>query len=320
MGTTQAGRQAAVTATAIGSVNTAMTRWLVTGASGMLGQDLAALLAESGAELVVADHAELDITDREGTAAFVGAVAPDIVVNCAGWTAVDDAESHESEALAVNGDGAANLAAACAAAGARMMHPSTDYVFSGDGTQPYPEDHPTAPRSAYGRTKLAGEEAVLRLLPATGYVLRTAWLYGVHGPNFVRTMIRLEGSKDTVAIVNDQHGQPTWTMDVARQILVLAAASASAGVYHATSSGATTWMGLAREVFRLLGADPDRVTPTSSSELARPAPRPAYSVLGHARWASAGLPPLPDWRESLHASFPAMAAAEGRRPVTRSLS
>jgi dTDP-4-dehydrorhamnose reductase len=290
-----------------------MTRWLVTGAAGMLGQDLTALLAEGSAEATGLDRGALDITDPAATMDAVQQFRPDIVVNCAAWTAVDDAEAHEDLALAVNGDGAANLAAACAKAGARLMQPSTDYVFSGAGSEPYPEDHPTEPVSAYGRTKLAGEEAVLSLLPDAGYVLRTAWLYGAHGPNFVRTMIRLEGSKDTVAVVDDQRGQPTWTADVARHMLLLAEADAPPGIYHATSSGTTTWMGLAREVFRLLGADPGRVTPTTSGELARPAPRPGYSVLGHTRWASAGLPPLPDWTDSLHAAFPAIAAAEGRR-------
>ncbi len=297
-----------------------MTRWLVTGAAGMLGQDLMTLLAGSGADVTGLDRSALDITDQAATEQAVRDLRPDVVVNCAAWTAVDDAESHEAQALAVNGDGAANLAAACAEHGARLMQPSTDYVFDGTGTRPYPEDHPTAPRSAYGRTKLAGEQAVLRLLPDSGYVLRTAWLYGAHGPNFVRTMIRLEASKDTVAVVNDQHGQPTWTADVARQIVMLARSDAPPGVYHATSSGATTWMELAREVFRLLGADDARVTPTTSDELARPAPRPAYSVLGHARWASAGLQPLPDWRASLHASFPSIAAAEGRQQVASNLS
>jgi dTDP-4-dehydrorhamnose reductase len=292
-----------------------MTRWLVTGAAGMLGRDLTTLLAASGAEVIGLDRTALDITDPAATERALLEYGPDVVVNCAAWTAVDDAESHEAAAMAVNGEGAANLATACAKTAARLMQPSTDYVFDGTGTTPYPEDYPTAPRSAYGRTKLAGEQAVLTLLPDAGYVLRTAWLYGAHGPNFVRTMIRLEGSKDTVAVVDDQHGQPTWTADVARQILLLAEAGAAPGVYHASSSGATTWMGLAREVFRLLGADEERVTPTTSDQIARPAPRPAYSVLGHARWASAGLEPLPDWRASLHASFPAVAAAEGRQQV-----
>ena len=297
-----------------------MTRWLVTGAAGMLGRDLTTLLAGSGAEVIGLDRSALDITDQAATEQAVHEFGPDVVVNCAAWTAVDDAESHEAAAMAVNGDGAANMAAACAQAGARLMQPSTDYVFDGTGTRPYPEDHPTAPRSAYGRTKLAGEQSVLRLLPSSGYVLRTAWLYGAHGPNFIRTMIRLEASKDTVAVVDDQHGQPTWTADVARQMLLLAQADAAPGIYHASSSGSTTWMGLAREVFRLLGADEERVTPTTSSELSRPAPRPAYSVLGHDRWASAGLPPLPDWHASVHASFPSIAAAEGRPQVASNVS
>jgi dTDP-4-dehydrorhamnose reductase len=296
-----------------------MTSWLVTGAGGMLGQDLTALLADKGAEVTGLARSELDITDPAAVLDAVRQVRPDIVVNCAAWTAVDDAESHEDSAMAVNGQGAANLAAACRQTGARLVQPSTDYVFSGTGAEPYPEDFPTAPRTAYGRTKLAGEQAVLTLLPESGYVVRTAWLYGEHGPNFVRTMIRLEASKDTVAVVDDQRGQPTWTKDVARRILLLVEAAAPAGIYHATSTGATTWMGLACQVFRLLGADPDRVTPTSSSELARPAPRPGYSVLGHARWASAGLPPLPDWRDALECAFPAMAAVEGRQQVLRSL-
>jgi dTDP-4-dehydrorhamnose reductase len=289
-----------------------MTRWLVTGAGGMLGQDLTALLRASGAEVDALDRSQLDITDAAGTAAAVESTGPDIVVNCAAWTAVDEAEAHENEALAVNGDGAANLAAACARTGARLFLPSTDYVFSGTGSTPYAEDDPADPRTAYGRTKLAGEQAVLGMLPETGYVLRTAWLYGAHGPNFVRTMIRLEATKDTVAVVDDQYGQPTWTAAVARQILLLAQTDAEPGIYHATSTGQTSWFGLARAVFSLLGADPGRVMPTSSSDLDRPAPRPAYSVLARDASDRAGLPPLPDWRDSLKVAFPEIAASEAR--------
>jgi dTDP-4-dehydrorhamnose reductase len=294
-----------------------MTRWLITGAGGMLGQDLTGLLRTGGQDVTGLNRSALDITDALAVRAAVRDLRPDIVVNCAAWTSVDDAESNEDQALAINGDGAANLAAASAAAGARLMHLSTDYVFSGTATEPYAEDEERAPRTAYGRTKLAGEQAVRRLLPGASYVLRTAWLYGAHGPNFVRTMIRLEASKDTVAVVADQHGQPTWTADVAPQIVLLASSPAKPGIYHATASVATTWFGLARAVFRLLGADPGRVTPTLSSELARPAPRPPYSVLGHASWAGAGLAPLPDWQLSLRTAFPVIAAAEGRPQVTR---
>jgi dTDP-4-dehydrorhamnose reductase len=281
-----------------------MTSWLITGAGGMLGQELVALLRASGAPVTAVTRAGLDITDGPAVTALLARTRPDIVVNCAAFTAVDDAEAQEDRALAVNGTGAANLATACAAAGTRLIQPSTDYVFAGTvdpatGAVPYAEDDEPAPRTAYGRTKLAGEQAVARILPGAGYVLRTAWLYGAHGPNFVATMIRLERERDTVAVVDDQRGQPTWTADVARQIVLLAGSDAKPGVYHATATGETTWFGLARALFELLGTDPDRVTPTSSSELARPAPRPAYSVLGHAAWYQAGLPPLPPWRDSL---------------------
>jgi dTDP-4-dehydrorhamnose reductase len=308
-----------------------MTSWLITGAGGMLGQDLESLLRATGAQVNGVARDALDITDGPAVTALLDRARPDVVVNCAAWTAVDDAEGQEDLALAVNASGPANLATACARVGARLMQPSTDYVFAGDlpgpgdpatgdpgtgdpaaGSRPYAEDDEPAPRTAYGRTKLAGERAVLRILPDAGYVLRTAWLYGAHGPNFVRTMIRLEAARDTVAVVDDQHGQPTWTADVARQILLLAESDAKPGIYHATATGQTTWFGLARAVFELLGADPGRVTPTSSRELARPAPRPAYSVLGHAAWDQAGLPPLPPWRDSLRRAFPELAAAEGR--------
>jgi len=231
---------------------------------------------------------------------------PEVVVNCAAWTAVDDAESHENRALAVNRNGPANLAVACAASGARLFQLSTDYVFGGTAREPYREDAVPDPRTTYGRTMLAGEQAVLGRLPRTGYVVRTAWLYGGQGPNFVRTMIRLERERHGVDVVDDQHGQPTWTVDVATQIVALMRSDPEPGVYHATSSGQTTWCGLAREVFRLLGADPERVRAVASGALDRPAPRPAYSVLGHARWASAGIAPIPDWRLSLRSAFPAL--------------
>ncbi|PWI18441.1 dTDP-4-dehydrorhamnose reductase [Streptomyces sp. Act143] len=280
--------------------------WLVTGAGGMLGQDVLARLAEAGEQVVALDRAALDLTDAGAVRGALEAHRPAVVVNCAAWTAVDDAESREEEALRINGDGPAHLAAACAATGAVLLHVSTDYVFAGDATTPYAEDAPTAPRSAYGRTKLAGEQAVLGF--DRGYVVRTAWLYGTGGPNFVRTMIKLEGVKDTLDVVDDQRGQPTWSADLAGLLYDLGrgalAGTAPAGVYHGTSSGETTWYGFTREIFRLLGTDPDRVRPTTSEAFVRPAPRPAYSVLGHDRFAAAGLTPLRDWRAALTEAFP----------------
>ncbi|MFB8248872.1 dTDP-4-dehydrorhamnose reductase [Streptomyces sp. NPDC055952] len=280
----------------------------------MLGRDLLARLAVEGVRSVGLTRADLDVTDEEAVRRAVAAHRPDVVVNCAAWTAVDDAETREADALRINGDGPRNLAAACAGTGARLLQVSTDYVFAGDSGSPYPEQAPTGPRSAYGRTKLAGEHAVLAALPDAGYVVRTAWLYGAGGGNFVRTMIRLEGVKDTLDVVDDQRGQPTWTVDLADRLARLGlgalAGAAPAGIYHGTSGGETTWFGLTREIFRLLGADPDRVRPTTSAAYVRPAPRPAYSVLGHDRWSAAGIEPIRHWREALHEAFPALLAAE----------
>ncbi|MEU0946293.1 dTDP-4-dehydrorhamnose reductase [Streptomyces canus] len=280
--------------------------WLVTGAGGMLGQDVLARLSQSGERYVALDRKALDLTDADAVSAALEEHRPAVVVNCAAWTAVDDAETREDEALAINGDGPRNLAEACARTGAVLLHVSTDYVFAGDATTPYAEDAPTAPRSAYGRTKLAGEKAVLA--SERGYVVRTAWLYGTGGPNFVKTMIKLEGVKDTLDVVDDQRGQPTWSADLAGLLVELGlgalAGTAPAGVYHGTSSGETTWHGFTQEIFRLLGADPDRVRPTTSEAFVRPAPRPAYSVLGHGRFAEAGIEPLRDWRTALTEAFP----------------
>jgi dTDP-4-dehydrorhamnose reductase len=285
-----------------------MNRWLVTGAGGMLGQDMVTCLERDGEPVLALTRADLDITDRAAvTAAFLGC-RPDIVVNCAAWTAVDEAEAHEDEAFGVNGRGARLVAAACAGSGARLIHISTDYVFAGDARRPYTEHDRCGPRTAYGRTKLAGERAVTELLPGSGYIVRTAWLYGAHGPNFVRTMIGLERRREMVDVVDDQHGQPTWTMDVAGQVIALGRSRAPAGVYHATSSGETTWFGFAREIFRLLGADAARVRPVTSGAYPRPAPRPAYSVLGHGAWANAGIKPIPGWRLRLHEGLRAVAA------------
>jgi dTDP-4-dehydrorhamnose reductase len=255
------------------------------------------------------DRAGLDVTDAAAVTDAIARCRPDVVVNCAAWTAVDDAEASEQQALAVNAGGPANLAAACAGAGARLVQISTDYVFAGDAGRPYAEDDVPAPRTAYGRTKLGGERAVLGRLPGSGYVVRTAWLYGAHGPSFVRTMIKLEGQRQTIDVVDDQHGQPTWTADVARQVIALVSSTAAPGIYHATSSGQVTWFGLAREIFGLLGADPSRVRPIPSSGLPQPAPRPAYSVLGHGAWAAPGIQPIGEWRTALHRAFPALLAA-----------
>jgi dTDP-4-dehydrorhamnose reductase len=285
-----------------------VSRWLVTGARGMLGRDLLTVLEDRGEAVTGLSRSDLDITDTGAVGEALARWEPEVVVNCAAWTAVDDAEASEDAALRVNGGAVTGLAACCAARGAVLVQVSTDYVFDGLGREPYPEHGRPAPRTAYGRTKLAGERAVLEQPGLAGYVVRTAWLYGAHGPNFVATMTRKERGQEQVHVVDDQRGQPTWSMDVADRIHALIASAAAPGVYHATSAGETTWFGLAREVFRLLGADPARVRPAASSALARPAPRPRYSVLGHAAWEQAGLAPIGGWQQALQRGLPGLAA------------
>ena len=287
-----------------------MTRWLITGAGGMLGRDLVAALERAGHDVTGLAHRDLDVTDEAAVHAALRQHQPEIVVNCAAWTRVDDAEKHEEEALAVNGHGAAHVAAACADSGARLVQISSDYVFSGDTQRAYTETDDARPRTAYGRAKLAGEQAVLRRLPGTGYVVRTAWLYGAYGPNFVRTIIRLERERPTIDVVDDQLGQPTWTVDLARGIIALDRSRAAPGIYHASSAGSVTWFGLAREIFTLLGADPARVKPITTAEYPSPASRPACSVLGHDAWSTAQIAPLPDWQTALRRAFPALLAAQ----------
>lgn len=288
-------------------------RWLVTGAHGMLGHDLMSAL--DGREVTLAGRAELDITDPMAVRAAV--VGHDVVINAAAWTDVDGAESAEAEATAVNGVGPANLAVACADYGSTLMHISTDFVFAGTARTPYAEDAPTGPVNAYGRSKLVGEAAVLE---QGGFVVRTGWLYGEHGRSFVKTMLELAAKRATLDVVDDQRGQPTWSLALAHRLVELAEAAlaetAPPGVYHATAAGDTTRFGLARAVFALAGLDPDRVRPTTSDAYPTPAARPAYSVLGHARWADVGMSPMEPWETTLKQALRRpcfVAAAEAAR-------
>ena len=270
-------------------------KYLITGAHGMLGHDLQQALADR--DVTALSRADLDITDAGAVRAAVA--GHDVVINAAAYTKVDDAEAHEDEAYAINATGAANLAHAAAEHGAILVQLSTDYVFDGSATTPYPEDAPVNPVSAYGRTKAAGERLALEANPGRTIVVRTAWLYGAHGPNFAKTMLRLAASHDTVSVVTDQVGQPTWTLELARQIVALLDAGATSGIFNGTASGKASWFDFARAIFRNAGLDPDRVRPTDSSQFVRPAPRPAYSVLGHDSWQRIGLKPLRDWSIAL---------------------
>jgi dTDP-4-dehydrorhamnose reductase len=278
-----------------------VSRWVVTGAGGMLGRDICSLLAgEEGVELAGYGHGELDITRP-------AAIDADIVINAAAWTDVDGAEAAEEQATLVNGTGVAHLARACEAAGARLIQLSTDYVFPGTATSPIGEEAPTAPINAYGRSKLAGERVAAGY--AGGYIVRTAWLYGAHGRNFVDTILRRANTHEKLQVVNDQLGQPTWTRCLAEQLVGLGraamAGTAAPGAYHGTAGGHATWYELAVAAFEEAGLDPSRIEPVTSEAFPRPAPRPAYSVLGHDRWAAAGVAPQPHWRDQLRTAFAA---------------
>lgn len=268
-------------------------RWMVTGSKGMLGQDLVARLVADGHEVTAVDIDELDITDPTA----VGRISDiDVLVNCAAYTAVDAAEENEGFAFTLNAAGPQLLARAARACRARIVQISTDYVFAGNATSPYAEDEVIAPLSAYGRTKAAGEWAVRAENP-DHLIVRTAWLYGAGGACFPKTMARLAAERDSLGVVADQVGQPTWTVDLADLIVRLVEGAAPAGTYHGTSSGEVSWHGFTRAIVAAIGKDPEMVTPTTSEAFQRPAPRPSYSVLSHAALEEIGITPIGDWEQ-----------------------
>jgi dTDP-4-dehydrorhamnose reductase len=279
-----------------------VSRWLVTGAAGQLGTDVTAVLTMYGEDVVPCDRSTLDITDPESVQSVFDDARPDVVVNCAAYTRVDDAETDEETAFCVNADGPDLISRWCYESSARLVHVSTDYVFDGTATSPYAEDTPVAPRSAYGRSKAAGERAVLTS-GAHAWVVRTAWVYGAEGANFVKTMARLARTRDVVRVVDDQIGSPTWSLHLARALVALGASPARPGIYHCTNAGEASWFVFTRAIFAEMGLDPARVEPTTSDAFPRPAPRPAYSVLSHTKWDLAGLPEMSHWRDALHEAF-----------------
>jgi dTDP-4-dehydrorhamnose reductase len=269
-------------------------RLLVTGAAGMLGTDVVA--AAAGHEVIALARAELDVTDAAAVNAVVADARPDAIVHCAAWTDVDGAEAAEDAATAVNGAGAGHVAAAAAQAGAHVVHVSSDYVFDGRANEPYTEDSVTGPLSAYGRSKLAGEQAVAEAAPDAHAIVRSSWLFGLHGRNFVDTMLRLGEERDEVTVVDDQVGCPTFTGHLAGA-LVRIADERLTGVMHVAGAGGCSWWELARATFDRAGID-CAVRRGSTAELGRPAPRPAFSVLRSTR---ADAPVLPCWEDGLAA-------------------
>jgi dTDP-4-dehydrorhamnose reductase len=278
---------------------------LVTGSNGQLGTELVTRYSERPSdELFVGDLPDIDITSELSIASTFASIAPDVVINCAAWTAVDAAEEKESSAFTVNAEGPAILATYCARAGARLVQISTDYVFEGNASEPYREDSQPGPITAYGRTKLSGENFVRELLPDNHLVIRTAWLYSPTGHNFVKTIVKAQRDRETLSVVTDQIGQPTCASDLADQIVTLLDTYSGSGIFHGTNSGVTSWFEFARAIMTEIGEDPERILPTDSSSYVQLAPRPAYSVLGHQAWASVGMAPMRDWRVALHEAMP----------------
>jgi dTDP-4-dehydrorhamnose reductase len=270
-------------------------RLIITGADGMLAQALRRVLLARGHEVTALDRAALDVTDTAAVAAALQAHRPDVVIQGAAYTRVDDAEREEAAAYLVNATATAHLARACRVVGARFVYPSTDYVFDGQATSPYPPDAAPNPLGAYGRTKLAGEAAARE---AEDYlVVRTSWLYGAGGRNFVATILERARRGEALRVVDDQRGAPTWTGGLARVFAELLERQAPAGIYHATNRGETTWYGLAREALRLAGLEAE-LLPVTTAEFPRPAPRPAYSVLDCAA-TEAVVGEIAGWREAL---------------------
>ena len=269
---------------------------MITGAYGMLGSDLREVLKNF--ELICTGSKDLDITDKEKVMEFISEKSPDLVINAAAYTAVDDCETHYDEAYAVNALGPKNLAIACKSIDVPLVHISTDYVFDGSKRTPLVETDNLGPQSAYGKTKLEGEKFIQENTDKY-FILRTAWLYGLHGNNFVKTMLDLAETHDEITVVNDQIGSPTYSLDLAVAITNLLH-SDKYGIYHVTNEGECSWYEFAKLIFELSDVDVN-VIPVSTEEFPRPAPRPHYSVLDNKKWNASGFVAMRDYKEALGA-------------------
>ena len=278
--------------------------WLVVGANGQLGRCLQDTLAQQSIDFDAASHHDLDVTNSEAVAQFLSSKSFSTIVNCSAWTAVDDAEDHETEALRVNFEGPRNLALSARKFNARLIHISTDYVFSGDAESPYSVSTPTAPLNAYGRTKLKGDEAVLTIGEGHFPVIRTAWLYSRYGKNFAKTMAARAVQNLPVRVVNDQVGQPTMAGDLAQLIIRIANADTYPPIIHGTNSGQASWFDFAKVIYELLGADSALVTPVTSAEFPTQAKRPSYSVLDHSELIGTSIKEMRDWLPALRDEIP----------------
>ena len=270
---------------------------LVTGAKGQLGTDLMNELARQGLEGIGVDVEEMDITDADACRRVISQAKADAVIHCAAYTAVDAAEDQVELCRKINGEGTRNVAVACREAGVKLMYISTDYVFDGKGTRPWEPDDKRAPLNVYGQTKYEGEIAIEELVDRY-FIVRIAWVFGVAGKNFIKTMLRLGREKGAVSVVDDQVGSPTYTYDLAR-LLTDMIQTDRYGRYHATNEGECSWYEFAREIFRQAGMDEVKVTPVSSEAFAAKAKRPANSRMSKEKLTENGIKRLPDWQDAM---------------------
>jgi dTDP-4-dehydrorhamnose reductase len=275
-------------------------KWLIAGANGQLGRCLQKTLDSSGIDFVALSRSKLDVTNIGQVEKLVNSTKPDVVVNAAAYTNVEQAEIDSDEAFKVNQLGAANLAIASRSVNAKFVHFSTDYVFAGNGNSPWKTNDLTEPLSIYGKSKLAGEAEILKMYPEKSLIIRTAWLYSPYGKNFYKTILaKALNSEESVRVVNDQQGQPTNAFDLAELTVNAVTKNISSGVFHGTNAGSCSWFDFAHHIFEMAGADPARVSPVLSSEFATKVQRPKYSVLDNQKWSEFGIAPLGPWKGSV---------------------
>jgi len=286
-----------------------MERVLLLGASGILGSEVLLKLQSENFDYASPTSVDLDITNKYQILKFVSEFKPSWIINCAAWTNVDGAESHFQESQELNARAVQYIGEVAAEVKSRVIHISTDYVFDGTGSVPYSESDPTNPINAYGKSKLEGEKRLIRNLEIDAFVIRTSWLYGKNGKNFVKTIIRKALAQESCTVVGDQYGTPTFSKDLATGIVQLIKKPISPGIYHYSNLGEASWYEFARTVYQLTGADPDLVSMSFTADINQQTPRPKYSVLSKEKWLKTNVSRIPDWQLSLESAIPEILMA-----------
>ena len=281
-----------------------MNRILLLGGSGILGSEVLVQLHQRKINYAAPSSSDLNVKDRVNLERDISEFKPNWIINCSAWTNVDGAEDSYEAALELNAVAVKNIGSLAKEFGCRVVHISTDYVFDGESSRPYGEDAPVSPINRYGRSKLQGEDVLLEILPDGAYVIRTSWLYGASGKNFVKTIAKKAIHNETAKVVDDQEGSPTSARDLAKGIMDLIERHPKPGVYHYSNTGSCTWFELAQSIYKKVGADSNLVSPISSSALELKAKRPKYSLLSKEKWKSTGFSEIPNWESSLETLLP----------------